>query len=287
MFTDKAFQQYKVSKVTDPVVRAFWEKEMAKTSDFHKSEMLGYLISKVGRFVENAQMRNIIGQPKSGFNLRDIMDKKKILLVNLSKGKIGEVNSALLGLIIVSKLQMAALSRADMPEAQRSDFFLYIDEFQNFITDSIAVILSEARKYKLNLTMAHQYMGQLSSGGDTKVRDAVLGNVGTVAAFRIGVEDAEILERQFAPTFSAFDLVNQEQYTAYIRLLIDNTAATPFHMQTYPPLKGSPTMAEAIKQYSRLRYGKERRIVEAEILERTKLGSPSTVAAVPTAEASR
>lgn len=287
MFTDKAFQQYKVSKVSDPVVRAFWEKEMAKTSDFHKSEMLGYLISKVGRFVENAQMRNIIGQPKSGFNLREIMDKKKILLVNLSKGKIGEVNASLLGLIIVSKLQMAALSRADISESQRSDFYLYIDEFQNFITDSIAVILSEARKYKLNLTMAHQYMGQLSQGADTKVRDAVLGNVGTVVAFRIGVEDAEILERQFAPTFSAYDLVNQEQYTAYVRLLIDNTAATPFHMQTYPPFAGSPSMAKAIKEYSRLRFGKERRIVEAEILERTKLGSPTTAAPVPSAEASR
>lgn len=209
------------------------------------------------------------------------MDKKKILLVNLSKGKIGEVNAALLGLIIVSKLQMAALSRADIPEAERHDFYLYIDEFQNFITDSIAVILSEARKYRLDLIMAHQYMGQLVQGADTRVRDAVLGNVGTVVAFRIGVEDAEVLERQFAPTFSAFDLVNQEQYTAYVRLLIDNTAATPFHMQTYPPPVGSSTMADAIKHYSRLRYGKDRQMVEAEILERTKLGSPATVPAVP------
>jgi hypothetical protein len=273
MFTDKAFQQYKVSKVTDPVVRAFWEKEMAKTSDFHKSEMLGYLISKVGRFVENALMRNIIGQPKSAFNFRDIMDQKKILLVNLSKGKIGEVNASLLGLIIVSKLQMAALSRANIPEDQRNDFYLYIDEFQNFITDSIAVILSEARKYKLNLTMAHQYMGQLVQGADTRVRDAVLGNVGTMIAFRIGVEDAEILEKQFAPTFSAFDLVNQKQYTAYIRLLVNNTQAPAFHMQTYPPSIGQETIADAVRQYSRLRFGKDRAVVEAEILERTQLGA--------------
>lgn len=280
IFTDKGFQQYKLSKVKDPIVRAFWEKEMAKTSDFHKSEMLGYLISKVGRFVENAMMRNIIGQPKSGFNFREIMDQRKILLVNLSKGKIGEVNAALLGLIIVSKLQMAALGRADVSESQRPDFYLYIDEFQNFITDSIATILSEARKYKLNLTMAHQYMGQLSTANDTRVRDAVLGNVGTMAAFRIGVEDAEILEKQFAPTFSAFDLVNQQRYTAYIRLLIDNTAATPFHMQTYPPSTGDLKFAQAAKEYSRLRYGKDRRIVEAEILERTKLGAAQT-AAVP------
>lgn len=280
MFTDKAFQQYKVSKVTDPVVRAFWEKEMAKTSDFHKSEMLGYLISKVGRFVENSMMRNIIGQPTSAFNFREVMDKEKILLVNLSKGKIGEVNASLLGLILVSKLQMAALSRADMPESVRADFYLYIDEFQNFITDSIAVILSEARKYKLNLIMAHQYMGQLVQGTDGRVRDAVLGNVGTMAAFRIGVEDAEILEKQFAPTFSAFDLVNQKQFTTYLRLLIDNTAAPPFHLQTYAPTEGLPTMAQAIKEYSRLRYGKERRVVEADILERTQLGA-SVAAATP------
>ena len=287
IFTDKAFQQYKVSKVKDPVVRAFWEKEMAKTSDFHKSEMLGYLISKVGRFVENAMMRNIIGQPKSAFNFRKIMDEKKILLVNLSKGQVGEVNAFLLGLIVVSKLQMAALSRSDIPEADRKDFYLYIDEFQNFITDSIATILSEARKYKLNLTMAHQYMSQLAQNNDTKVRDAILGNVGTMAAFRIGVEDAEILEKQFAPRFSAYDLVNQKKYTAYLRLLIDNTAAPPFHIETYPLPPGTPEIAQAIQQYSRLRYGKDQRTVEAEILERTKLGSPVTTPAAPIAEASR
>lgn len=287
MFTDKEFQQHKVSKVTDPVVRAFWEKEMAKTSDFHKSEMLGYLISKVGRFIENSMMRNIIGQPKSAFNFRDIMDKKKILLVNLSKGKIGEVNASLLGLIIVSKLQMAALSRANIPEVQRNDFYLYIDEFQNFITDSIAVILSEARKYKLNLTMAHQYMGQLVQGTDARVRDAVLGNVGTMIAFRIGVEDAEILEKQFAPTFSAFDLVNQKEYTAYIRLLVNNTQAPAFHMQTYPPTIGQPAIAEAVRQYSRLRFGKDRATVEAEILERTQLGVSAAQAPVLPPEPSR
>ena len=183
MFSDKEFADSWVKKVKDPVVRAFWDKEMAKTSDFHKSEMLGYLISKVGRFVENEMMRNIIGQAKSGFNFREVMDKKKILLVNLSKGKTGDVNAKLLGLIVVSKLTMAALSRADIPEEERNDFYLYIDEFQNFITDSIGTILSEARKYKLNLTIAHQYMGQLAPKGDTKIRDAVLGNAGTMLAF--------------------------------------------------------------------------------------------------------
>lgn len=288
MFTDKGFQQYKVSKVKDPVVRSFWEQEMAKTSDFHKSEMLGYLISKVGRFVENGMMRNIIGQPKSGFNFREIMDRRKILLVNLSKGKIGEINAYLLGLIIVAKLQMAALGRADAPEADRRDFFLYIDEFQNFITDSIATILSEARKYKLNLTMAHQYMGQLvQAGHDTKVRDSVLGNVGTMIAFRIGVEDAEILAKQFAPTFTAYDLVNQERFTAYVRLLIDNTAAPPFHMRTLPLTAGSPEVAQAVREYSRLRYGKDQATVEAEILERSRLGRLTVTPTRPLAELSR
>lgn len=282
MFTDKAFQQYKVAKVTDPMVRAFWEKEVAKTSDFHKSEMLGYLISKVGRFVENSMMRNIIGQPKSGFNFREIMDQRKILLVNLSKGRVGEVNASLLGLILVSKLQIAALGRADIPEEQRHDFFLYLDEFQNFITDSIATILSEARKYRLDLIMAHQYMGQLVQGADTRVRDAVLGNVGTLVAFRIGVDDAEIMEKQFAPTFNAFDLVNQERFTAYARLLINNTQAPPFHLQTYPPSPGQIRMAQAVREYSRLRYGKDRRFVEHDILERTKLGTPAqTPSAAP------
>ena len=275
IFTDPAFQKYKLTKVADPMVRAFWEKEMAKTSDFHKSEMLGYLISKVGRFVENEMMRNIIGQPKSGFNLREIMDTKKILLVNLSKGKVGEMNSNLLGLIIVSKLQMAALARADMPEEQRKDFFLYIDEFQNFITDSISVILAEARKYRLNLIMAHQYIGQLSQNNDTRVRDAIFGNVGTIAAFRVGVDDTEILEKQFAPEISAYDLLNIDRYNAYIRILIDNAPTKPFNMATFAPPRGSAEIATAIKELSRLKYGRDRAQVSAEILERSKLADNS------------
>lgn len=273
MFSDADFQKQWVAKVQDPVVRAFWEKEMAKTSDFHKSEMLGYLISKVGRFVENTMMRNIIGQRVSGFSIRKAMDQKKVLLVNLSKGKTGEVNANLLGLIIVSKLQMAALSRADLPEDQRHDFYLYIDEFQNFITDSIATILSEARKYRLNLIIAHQYMGQLVQNNDTKIRDAVIGNVGTMMLFRIGIEDAELLEKEFAPTFNAYDLINVEQYTAYVKLLIDNTASKPFNMKTVPPKKGNPELAAAIKELSRFKHGKDRGRVEAEILERTQLGA--------------
>ncbi|MDZ4221455.1 MAG: type IV secretory system conjugative DNA transfer family protein, partial [Patescibacteria group bacterium] len=200
MFTDPEFQKYKVSKLNDPNVKSFWEQEMAKTSDFHKSEMLGYLVSKVGRFVENEMLRNIIGQARSAFDFRDVMDNKKILLINLAKGKTGEVNSALLGLIIVSKLQMAAMTRAELPEDQRHDFYLYIDEFQNFVTDSIATILSEARKYRLDLIVSHQYVGQLvDAKGNTQIRDAVFGNVGTIISFKIGVEDAEMVAKEFAP----------------------------------------------------------------------------------------
>ncbi len=278
MFSDNDFQKSWVARVKDPVVRAFWEKEMAKTSDFHKSEMLGYLISKVGRFVENEMMRNIIGQSHSGFDFREIMDKKKILLVNLAKGKTGEVNSELLGLIIVSKLQMAAMSRAELPEAERHDFYLYIDEFQNFITDSIATILSEARKYRLCLTIAHQYVGQLVKDNNTKIRDAVFGNAGTMISFRIGVDDVETIAKEFAPTVNEYDLLNVEKYTAYIKLLIDNAASKAFNMQTIPPQKGDTELAQALKQLARLKYGRDKTIVESEISERTQLGTPTSVA---------
>lgn len=274
MFTDDEFVKKWKKKLTDPMVLAFWDKEMAKTSDFHKSEMLGYLISKVGRFVENQMIRNIIGQSHSSFSFREVMDKKKILLVNLAKGLVGEINSNLLGLIVVSKLQMAALERAALPEEERHDFFLYIDEFQNFITDSIATILSEARKYRLELIIAHQYMKQLEDNkGKSTVRDAVLGNAGTIVSFRIGVEDADILQKEFAPVFGAYDLVNVEQYTAYTKLLIDNTACKPFNMTTYPPQPGNKELAAAIKELSRLKYGRPREIVDAEIMERAQLGA--------------
>jgi hypothetical protein len=274
IFTDTDFQKYKLAKVKDPVVRMFWEKEMAKTSDFHKSEMLGYLISKVGRFVENAMMRNIVGQPKSGFNFRKIMDEGKVLLVNLSKGRTGEINAKLLGLILVSKIQIAALSRADIPEDQRKDFYLYVDEFQNFITDAFASILSEARKYKLNLVIAHQYLGQLeqqagSQGAASKdLRDAVFGNAGTMVVFRTGAEDAEVLAKEFAPTFNQFDLINIDRFVTYVKLMIDGTASKPFNMATYPlPKERNEEMAKAIRQLSRLKFGRARAEVEEELLE--------------------
>lgn len=280
IFTDTQFQKYKTGKLKDPVVRAFWEKEMAKTSDFHKSEMLGYLVSKVGRFVENSMMRNIVGQSKSAFNFREIMDTGKILLVNLAKGKIGEINAKLLGLIIVSKIQMAALSRADIRESERKDFYLYVDEFQNFITDAFSSILSEARKYRLGLIVAHQYLGQLeqqagAQGAASKdLRDAVFGNAGSMVAFRIGVEDAEIMAKEFAPTFGQFDLVNVDRFNAFIKLMINQTASKPFNMATYglpKPTSEQLEVAKAIRQLSRLKYGRPRAQVEAEVLEASQV----------------
>ncbi|OGF00401.1 MAG: hypothetical protein A3G07_00660 [Candidatus Doudnabacteria bacterium RIFCSPLOWO2_12_FULL_47_12] len=281
MFTDPEFQRYKLTKVNDPVVRSFWEQEMAKTSDFHKSEMLGYLISKVGRFVENEMMRNIIGQSHSAFNFRKIMDEGKILLINLSKGKTGEVNSKLLGLIIVSKLQMGALSRSDIPETSRKDFYLYIDEFQNFVTDSLATILSEARKYRLNLVMAHQYISQLVHENNTKIRDAVFGNAGTIVSFRIGVEDAEIMAREFSPVFNDFDVINVERFHAYVKLMLNGTASRSFNLETILPARdGSESMAAAVKKLSKLKYGRLRDEVEAEISRNARLGKMPAAAGI-------
>ncbi len=273
IFTDDEFQRYKLKAVKDPIVRAFWEKEMAQTTGQTRSDMLGYLISKVGRFIENEMMRNIIGQPKSGIDFMNMFNSKKIFLVNLSKGKIGEVNSNLLGLIIVSKIQMAAFYQANIHVDKRQNFYLYIDEFQNYTTDSIATILSEARKYKLNLTMAHQYLGQLVKGQDTSIRDAVLGNVGTVISFRIGVEDAPTIAQIMSPVFGEYDLVNLEKYNAYVKMLVYNTVQRAFSIKTYPPVPGNPKQAEYLKKLSMMKYGRPREEVEADILRRSKLGS--------------
>ncbi len=265
MFTDPAFLQQRMAKVSDPIVRSFWTKEWAQTTGSTRSDMLGYVVSKLGRFIENEMMRNIIGQSHSGFDLADIMDNKKIFLANLSKGLTGEVNSSLLGLILVSKIQMAAMRRARVSEEQRTDFYLYIDEFQNFTTDSIATILSEARKYKLNLIMAHQYMPQLKE----EIRDAVLGNVGTICAFRIGAEDAENLEKQFEPGFSRFDLVNLDNFSMIIKMMINNKISTSFKMNTLPPPKGKPEIIDTIKKISKMKYSRSRAVVEEEIIQRS------------------
>ncbi len=277
MFTDPNFLQQRLAKVSDPVVRSFWTKEWAQTTGSTRSDMLGYVVSKLGRFIENEMMRNIIGQSHSGFDLSEVMDGKKIFLANLSKGLTGEVNSSLLGLILVSKMQMAAMRRARVPEEQRTDFYLYIDEFQNFTTDSIATILSEARKYKLNLTMAHQYMPQLTD----QIREAVLGNVGMMGAFRIGAEDAEKLEKQFEPGFSRFDLVNLDNRTMIVKMLINGKISTPFKMNTLPHAAGKPEIIEAIKKISKLKYSRPRDIVEQEILQRSFVDIPPVIPPPP------
>jgi hypothetical protein len=272
MFTDPAFLQQRLAKVSDPIVRSFWTKEWAQTTGSTRSDMLGYVVSKLGRFIENEMMRNIIGQSHSGFDLAEVMDGKKIFLANLSKGLTGEVNSSLLGLILVSKMQMAAMRRAKISEDKRTDFYLYIDEFQNFTTDSIATILSEARKYKLNLTMAHQYMPQLTD----QIREAVLGNVGMMGSFRIGAEDAEKLEKQFEPGFSRFDLVNLDNRTMIVKMLINGKISTPFKMNTLQHDKGRPEIVETIKKISKLKYSRPRDVVEQEIVQRSFAEIPST-----------
>lgn len=272
MFTDAKFRKEKLKHVKNLIVKNFWEQEYEQSQAGQQAaDMLSYVISKIGRFLTNDMMRNIVGQNKSGFNVREIMDNRKILLVNLSKGQIGEVNSSLLGLIMVSKIQMAAMSRANLPKEQRKDFYCYIDEFQNYTTDSIAIILSEARKYRLNMILAHQYVSQLVKNNDSQVRDAVFGNVGTKVAFRIGVEDAEMIAKEFAPVFNENDVINVEKYTANIKLLIDNTTCRPFNMKTIMPPPGNVALGEQLKQLSRLKYGRDRAIVEAEIIERGKL----------------
>ncbi len=265
MFTDPQFLQERLAKVKDLVVRNFWIKEWAQTTGSTRSDMLGYVVSKVGRFIENEMMRNIIGQGHSGFDLTKIMDERKIFLANLSKGLTGEVNSSLLGLILVSKIQMAAMKRARIKEADRKDFYLYVDEFQNFTTDSISTILSEARKYKLNLVIAHQYIPQLTD----QIKNAVFGNVGTIGAFRVGAEDAEFLEKQFEPEFSRFDLVNLDNFNLVMKMMLNNKVSTPFKMEIYPPKKGKSTIIQPIKKISKLKYGKPKAIVEEDIARRS------------------
>jgi hypothetical protein len=268
------FRKMKLERCSDQTVVDFWKQEAEKAGgDAALANVVPYITSKLTQFISNDTMRPIIGQQKSSFNFRDIMDKQKILLVDLSKGAIGEMNAYLLGMIIISKILMNALSRTDIPQAQRKDFYLYIDEFQNFTTDSICSILSEARKYSLNLTIAHQYIGQMINKGDTTIKDAVFGNVGSMVSFRIGTEDAEFLEKEFSPVFSQYDLLNVEKFSVYMKLLIDNTASRPFSMHCPWPIAGIERegMAQKIKILSRLKFGQDRSIIEAEIRRRTSV----------------
>ncbi len=274
MFVDEQFRERVLKDNTDPTVRQFWDKEFKQSQRGQLSaDMLSYVISKLGRFISNRTMRNLIGQPASSFDARDIMDNKKILLCNLSKGSLGDINSDLLGFVLVSKIQIAALARANMPESQRPDFYLYLDEFQNFTTDSIVTILSEARKYRLNLNLTHQFVQQL----EDNIREAVLGNVGTMVAYRVGPEDTEALVKQFEPVFGEYDLLNLERFTAVARLLAGGTPQRPFSLKAAPPPEGEDKKtAERIRQLSREKYGRPREKVEEDILRRFNYGGRDT-----------
>ncbi len=269
---DPKFVQELLPKVKDPIIKRYWTDQIARTADFHKSEVLDYIVSKFGRFVTNKMMRNIIGQSKSTFDFRQVMDEGKILIINLAKGKIGEENSSFLGLVLIPRILIAAMSRADIPEDQRRDFYLYVDEFQNFATPDFAQILSEARKYGLNLTVANQFVGQM----EEEVKNAIFGNVGTIVSFQIGVTDANFLQHWFTPTFGEDDLINIDRFHAYAKTIVSGEPVPPFSMDTTKDFnlmkkRSNPKVAEMIKQLSRLKYGKDREIVEAEIAQRARL----------------
>ncbi len=264
MLADKDYRKKVVVKIEDPIVKAFWIKEFSKYTDKFASEAIAPIQNKVGQFLSVPLIRNVVGQVKSSFGLRNVMDKKQILLMNLSKGRTGEDNSAMLGAMLITKIYLAAMSRVDVPEEQRPDFYLYVDEFQNFATESFADILSEARKYHLCLIMAHQYIAQL----DEKVRDAVFGNVGSMMVFRVGAADAEFLEKEFEPVFMQQDLVNIPKFNYYMRLMIDGVASDPFSATGLPPMPGHLMTGnlDTIIKVSRERYAKPRALVEDRII---------------------
>jgi len=270
MLSDTDYRQMVVEKVADPVVKAFWLQEYSRYTQRYEVEATAAIQNKVGQFISNPLIRNIIGQTHSSIDMRKVMDGEKILLANIAKGRIGEDNSRLLGGLLITKLQLAAMSRVDIPEAERKDFFLYIDEFQHFATESFVNILSEARKYRLSLILSHQYVGQLGVGVDATVRDAVFGNVGTLVTFRIGAEDAEIFEKEFSPEFVNQDFVNMGKYTIYVKLMIDGVSSRPFSAHTLPPPKpqDEPRTQEIIDA-SREKYATPVKIVEDKIAKWT------------------
>ena len=264
MLSDKVFRKKVIAKIQDPVVKAFWVNEFAGYADKFASEAVSPIQNKVGQFLSTSLIRNIIGQSGSSLDMREIMDEGKILILNLSKGRIGEDSSALLGAMMITKIQLAAMSRVDVDEKTRKDFYLYIDEFQNFTTDSFANILSEARKYRLNLIMAHQYIEQLGE----KVRPAVFGNVGTMILFRVGAADAEALVPEFTPTFLEEDIVNLPKYEIYLKLMIDGIASEPFSARGLPPLRDDEETGniDKIIKISREKYASEKAVVEDAIM---------------------
>ncbi len=277
LFTDDDWGKYKVSKVKNPIVKSFWENQMAKTGAREKQEMIPYFAAKFGQFYTNTLMRNIVGQTKSSFDISDCMNSGKIILMNLSKGLIGDINSTLLGMIVVNKIQVAAMRRQRETKEARKDFFLYIDEFQNFVTPSIESILSEARKYRLGLVLAHQYLDQLEKesklAGSVSLKGAVFGNVGTMMFYKIGPQDAEVGAKQMGPVFSEQDLVNQDAFKATMKLCIDGQPSRPFTLEAQRPWLDNTypkdlQAAEAFKQLSRLKFGRPRDFVSREILRR-------------------
>ncbi len=271
VFTDNQYAKEKLKHVTDKTVLDFWNKEMANTSDYHKSEVLGWFVSKFGAFLSNEMMRNVIGQTKSSFNMRQIMDEGKILLVNLSKGRTGELNSKLLGMIFVMRFQAAAMSRANIPEEERRDFSLYVDEFQNFSTDSFATILSEARKYRLSLIVANQFIGQLTE----EIRDAIFGNVGSKIILRASANDSDFLVKYAQPMFESEDIIKLPNYNAIVSLMIGGVPSQPFSMATLPPLGyPNPQLGDALKRLSAAKYGRPRAVVEKEIFDRLETKEP-------------
>ncbi|MDO8590930.1 MAG: type IV secretion system DNA-binding domain-containing protein, partial [bacterium] len=278
VLSNKEFREMKLSRCHNPIVTQFWREVADKAGgEAALANIVPYITSKFDNFLANDIMRPIISQGKSSFNFREIMDSRKILLVNLSKGKLGDINANLIGLILVGKILMAALSRVDsylpaVPGAAQAGgitlpaFYLYIDEFQNVTTDSIATILSEARKYNLSLAIAHQFIKQL----EEKIRDAVFGNVGSIASFRVGAEDAEFLEKQLEPVFTAHDIVNLDNHSAYLKLLVHGRPAKPFNIETLPPPSGNIENIEKLKELSYLKFGRDRAEVEAEIIKKYK-----------------
>ena len=267
LLSDKGYRQQIIANVKDPVVKAFWVNEFESWQDRFRNEAIAPIQNKVGQFLSTSLVRNIVGQSKSTIDIFDIMNEGKIFLVNVSKGRIGEDNSALLGAMLITKIQLAAMERVRIPENERVDFYLYVDEFQNFATDSFASILSEARKYRLNLTLAHQYIGQLVTDTSTRVRDAIFGNVGTMIVFRVGATDAEFLENEFTPEFTIEDIVNLPNYHIYLKLMVNGVTARPFSAMTLPTFKvhTSAMVKEDIISMSQKYYARSRETVEAEI----------------------
>lgn len=267
MLVDKDYRQKIIANLKDPVIKAFWVHEYEAWQDKFRNEAIAPIQNKVGQFLSTSIIRNVVGQSKSTINIFDMMNERKIFLVNVSKGRIGEDNSALLGGMIITKIQLAAMERVRIPEDDRKDFYLYVDEFQNFVTDAFASILSEARKYRLNLTVAHQYTAQLISEKSTAVRDAVFGNVGTMIVFRVGSDDAEFLEKEFEPEFTPSDIVNLPNYKIYLKLMIDGITSRPFSAKTLPPMakSGNKEIEEEVIRSSRELYCKSKEEVESEI----------------------